>query len=88
MDLKFRMITECGIDKIQNVVIGTFQSNIQLNIPSSPYIYKHAGTHTHKIDITVFIIHTYIQKPLNGICDSFLTIRFHQSGKRDYYKSI
>lgn len=54
----------------------------------SLYIQTRRHTHTHKIDITVFIIHTYIQKPLNGICDSFLTIRFHQSGKRDYYKSI
>ena len=58
IDLKFRMIIECGIDKIQTVVTCTFQSTIQLNMPSSPYMYehKHTHTHTHKTDITVFIV--------------------------------
>jgi hypothetical protein len=60
MDLKFRISIECGIDKIHNVAISIFQSTIQLNIPSSPYIYKQ----THTIDITVFIIHIYIYKNL------------------------
>jgi len=84
MDLKFRMITECGIDKIHNVVTRTFQSSIQLNIPSSKRTCKtrtpapkHTCTHTHTHT------YTYIQKPLNGICDSFLTLTFPRSGTRD-----